>query len=83
MNIEITKSDVGGCHKLSRSSETTIVRFVNRKYCYAILSKNFPSSKIEKSKLGFEPNVKLYVDENLTPYNLHLAWKCKSRREQG
>ena len=77
MNIAITKNHVEDCHRLSKSSKSTIVRFVNRKHCNAILSKKFETSKIDKSKLGFESNVKLYVSEILTPYNQHLAWKCR------
>ena len=77
INIAITKNDVEDCHRLGKSSESTIVRFVNRKHCNAILSKKFETSKIDKSKLGFESNVKLYVSEILTPYNQHLAWKCR------
>ena len=77
MNIAITKNDVEDCHRLGKSSKSTIVQFVNRKHCNAILSKKFETSKIDKSKLGFESNVKLYVSEILTPYNQHLAWKCR------
>ena len=77
INIAITKNDVEDCHRLGKSSESTIVRFVNRKHCNAILSKKFETSKIDKSKLGFESNVKLHVSENLTPYNQHLACKCR------
>ena len=61
MNIAITKNHVEDCHRLSKSSKSTIVQFVNRKHCNAILSKKFETSKIDKSKLGFESNVKLYV----------------------
>ena len=83
MNIAITKNDVEDCHRLGKSSESTIVRFVNRKHCNAILNKKFETSKIDKSKLGFESNVKLYVSENLTPYNQHLAWKCRELKRGG
>ena len=31
MNIAIIKSDVEGCHRLGKSSKSTIVWFVNRK----------------------------------------------------
>ena len=53
------------------------VWFVNRNYCCAILSKKFETSKIDRSKLGFDSNAKLYVSENLTPYNQHLAEKYR------
>ena len=83
MNIEITNNDVEDCHELDKSSKSTIARFVNRKYCYRILSKKFETSKTEKSKLGFESNKKLYVNENLTPYNQHLALKCREWKGAG
>ena len=56
---------------------------MNRKYCYAILSKKCETSKTDKSKLGFDSNVKLYVSENLTPYNQHLTWKCRELKRAG
>ena len=56
---------------------------MNRKHCNAILSKKFETSQIDKSKLGFESNVKLYVRENLTPYNQHLASKCRELKRAG
>ena len=83
MNIAITKNDVEDCHRLGKNSKSTIVRFVNRKHCNAILSKKFETSQIDKSKLGFESNVKLYVRENLTPYNQHLASKCRELKRAG
>ena len=83
MNILITKNDVEDCHRLGKSSKSTIVQFANRKCCYAILSKKFETSKIDRSKLGFESNVKLYVSENLTPYNQYLACKCRELKRAG
>ena len=65
MNIlYCTKNDVEDCDRLGKSWKSAIVRFVNRKYCYAILNKKFETSKIDRSKLDFESNVKLYVSEN-------------------
>ena len=83
MNIAITKNDVEDCHRLGKSSKSNIVQFVNRKDCCAILSKICETSKIDKSKLGFDSNVKLYVSENLTPHNQHLAWKCRELKRAG
>ena len=83
MNIAITKNNVEDCHRLGKSSKSTTVQFVNREHCYAILSKKCETSKIYKSKLSFESNVKLYVSENLTPYNQHLAWKCRELKRSG
>ena len=33
--------------------------------------------KINNSSLAFYPDVKLYLSENLTPYNKYLGWKCR------
>ena len=83
MNIAITKNDIEDCHSLGKSSKSTIVQFVNRKHCYAILNKKFETSKIDRSKLGFESNVKLYVSENVTPYKQKLAWECRELKRAG
>ena len=83
MDIAITKDDVEDCHRLGKSSKSTIVRFVNRKHCYAVLSKISETSKIDRSKLGFESNVKLDVSKNITPYNQHLTWKCRELKRAG
>ena len=83
MNTAISKNDVEDCHRLGKSSKSTIVQIVNRKHCYAILNNKFETSKIYRSRLGFESNVKLYVSENLTPYNQHLAWQCRELKRAG
>ena len=65
MNIAITKNDVEDCNRLGKQKfKSTIVQFVNRKHCYVILNKKFDTSKIDRSKLGFESNVKSYLSEN-------------------
>ena len=48
MNIAITKNDVEGCHRLGKSSKSTIVQFVNIKHCYEILSKKFETSTTDR-----------------------------------
>ena len=32
---------------------------------------------INKTELGFKPDVALYISENLTPFNQRLAWQCR------
>ena len=39
--------------------------------------KNWLTQKYYKSKLAFANDTKVYVIENSTPYNQHLAWKCR------
>ena len=76
-HIVAKKSDIEDFHMLGNGS--TIVRFVNRKFCNDILGKKLDLHKnIYKSKLSFANDTKIYVSENLNPYNQRLAWKCKS-----
>ena len=72
VDIVATKSDIEDCHRLGKNGNT-IVRFVNRKFYNVILEKR----SIDKSKLGFGNDTKIYVSENVTPYNQRLAWKCR------
>ena len=39
INVKIDKFDIEDCHHMCKSKKTTIVRFVNRKNCKAILEK--------------------------------------------
>ena len=35
------------------------------------------SRKLDNEKLGLQSDARIFVSENLTPYNQHLAWKCR------
>ena len=59
-----------------------IVRFVNRKSFYAALSKKLDLQHFDKVSLGF-PEANLFFNENLTPYNQKLAWKCRELKCAG
>ena len=50
MNTAITKNDVEDCHRLGKSSKSTIVWFVNRKHCYSILG-NLKLQKLTNQSL--------------------------------
>ena len=54
-----------------------IVWFVNRKFCNDALEKNKQLMSLNKTELGFKPDVALYISENLTPFNQRLAWQCR------
>ena len=83
LNIPLVKSDIEDYHRLGKSNpQNTIVRFVNRKSCYAALSKKLDLRHIDKVKLGF-PEAYLFFNENLTPYNQKLAWKCRELKRAG
>ena len=76
-HIVATKSYTEDCHRLGKNG-STIIRFANIKFCNVILENKFGLHKnIDKSKLGFANVTKIYVSENVTPYNQRLAWKCR------
>ena len=69
--------DIEDCHRLGKSKlKNTIVRFVNRKNCYAALSNKLDLQHIDQVKFGF-PEASLFFNKNLAPYNQKLAWKCR------
>ena len=83
LNILLAKSDTEDCHRLGKSNpQNTIVRSVNRKSCYAALSKKLELQHIDNIKLGF-PEANLFFNENLTSYNKKLAWKCRELKHAG
>ena len=81
INLTVENSDIEGCHRIGKSNpKTTTVWFVNRKFCNLILDKKHELKKIDNAKLCFQNNVKLFVSENLSPFNQRLAWKCRELR---
>ena len=66
-NIATSKSDIEDCHRLGKANpKSTIVRFVNRKFCNDALEKKKQLMSLNKIELGFKPDVALYISENLT-----------------
>ena len=81
INLTIENNDIEGCHIIGKGNpKTAIVRFVNRKLCNLTLDKKHELKKIDNAKLCFQNNVKLFVSENLSPFNQKLAWKCRELR---
>ena len=68
LNIPLAKSDIEDCHWLGKSNpKNTIVRFANRKNCYAALSKKLDLRHIDKVNHGF-PEKQIYF--------LMKIWLC-------
>ena len=73
VQIVVTKSDIEGWVRMviplyDLSTESSVMTFWKK----IDLHKN-----IDKSKLGFANDTKIYVSEILTLYNQCLAWKCR------
>ena len=84
LNINIQTSDIEGCHRMGKANpQNTIVRFVNRKFCYDALEKKANLKNINNNDLGFESRTKLFFSENLTPLNQKLAWMCRELKRAG
>ena len=74
INVKINTFDTEDCHRMGKSKKTTIVRFVNRKNCKTVLEKKISLiRKLNNEKLGSQSDARIFVSENLTPYNQHLA----------
>ena len=84
INVKIDKFDIENCHCMGKLKKTTIVHFVNRKNCKAILEKKLSLNiKLDNAKLGFQSDARIFVSENLITYNQHLAWKCRELKRTG
>ena len=78
LGVEVKGSDIEECHRLGYvNPKNTIVRFVNRKFCYQALDKKMDLHKLDSRRLGFNPVKTLYFSETLTSTNELLAWKCR------
>ena len=82
VDLSLTVNDIKDCHRLGKSGKKTIVRFVNRRICKkAYWNKKNLNNKLDNAKLGFQSVVKIFLSENSTPYNQHLAWMCRQLKQ--
>ena len=69
---------------MGKSKKTTIAHLVNTNNCKAVLEKKLSlNRKPDDEKLGFQSDARIFVSKNLTPYNQHLAWKCRELKRAG
>ena len=38
---------------------------------------------LDNANLEFQYNVRIFISKDLTPYNQHIAWKCRERKRAG
>ena len=72
----MSKHDIQDYHRLGKTDpKNTIVRFVNRKFCYEALDNKLNLRKVDMIKLGaiqvlfIQASAILYFSKNLTHYN--------------
>ena len=62
LNINLSKQNIGDYHRLGKvDPKNTIVRFVNRKFCYEALDNKLNLRKVDMTKLGFQAGSILYL----------------------
>ena len=86
LEVNCSSADIQGCHRLSLNSnekksgypKRTIVRFVNRKIGEKALANRKRLKDADLSKINYKlKNTKLFIAENLCPYDVALLSTCK------
>ena len=61
LGIAAASTVIDDCHRLGKANPAnTIIRFVNRKFCYQALEKKSDLHKLDSDRLDFKPVKKLY-----------------------
>ena len=81
IDIPVIFHDIENRHLLGKSDINTTVRFMNRRVCKKAFEKKDLNSKLNNVKLEFRSDVKIFLSENLTPYNQHLSWMCRELKQ--
>ena len=81
LDVKVTKSDVEACHRLRKKpnyegNANVIVRFVNRKSVENLMAKRRMLKNKNLSNLGIHG--KVYLNNNLCPYNKYLMGQVKN-----
>ena len=80
IGLDIKPDDIEACHRLR--NERTIVKFLNRKKCMKILTNKKLLKDVKNEDLGFDDEVKLYVNESLCPNYRFIFWRCRILHQQ-
>ena len=82
IDVEVESSDIDDCLRIGKpdkaNSKKTIIRFANRKYCKKVLNRK----KLDNC-IRFNPNTKIFVNENLTMMNENIAYNCRKLKWGG
>lgn len=78
----ISSKDIIACHRVSKKSSVVLVKFVNKKDAVALLEGKSSIANFDCNLAGLDNNIKLYVDEHLTPYVSGLAFKCRCLKRE-
>ena len=83
-DVNVESREVEGCHRIGKSnngSKKTIIRFVNRKYYKKVLLNRKQLERIDLKKHHLVSDTRIFVNENLTMKNEHLAFNCRQLKK--
>ena len=73
----VNTRDIAACHRVGKKGDT-ILRFINRKDADDCLENRRKLKNIDRGAVGLEEDVKIFVNENLSPYMSKLAFHCRT-----
>ena len=85
IDVNVESRKVVDCHRIGKSnngSKKTIIRFINRKCCKKALLKRKQLERINIKKHQFVNGTKIFINENLTVKNEHLAFNCRQLKKK-
>ena len=83
-DVNVESREVEECHRIGKSnngSKKTIIRFVNRKYCKKALLNRKQLERINLKKHHLVSGTRIFINENLTVKNEHLAFNCRQLKK--
>ena len=75
IGVGISGDRIEACHRLK--NDRTIVKLANRKDCINTLKNRKNLQKADMTKLGFNEDDRIYINESLCPEYRFLFWKCR------
>ena len=80
-NHHVTSRDVAACHRVGKKHDT-ILRFVNRKDAEDSLENSKKLENIDREAVGLDPDAKIYINANLSPFMSKLAYYCRALKRK-
>ena len=77
LRCSIPPNQIEVCHRVSKKSETVIVKFSHRKDCHQVLAVKKDLCKVKMEDVDLPGHNKLFINRNLCPYYKVLWSKSK------
>ena len=80
IDVAVKKDDIQACHWL-KNKGSVICKFVNRKTVEGAKRNSKKLKNIDKNKLSFNANGRIYINESLCPAFRKIQWRSKKLYE--